>query len=104
MTESLDASAADAPAKKRTGGLNSMLLADLKAMAGGMGISGAGSMKKAQLIEAIKAAQSGQAGAAPKQAETPRKDDGVATTGASKAAEVQKAEKAAPAVAHSAAR
>jgi len=33
-----------------------MLLADLKAMAGGMGISGAGSMKKAQLVEAIKAA------------------------------------------------
>jgi transcription termination factor Rho len=36
-----------------------MLLADLKAMAGGMGISGAGSMKKAQLVEAIKAAQGG---------------------------------------------
>ncbi|WP_086000429.1 MULTISPECIES: transcription termination factor Rho [unclassified Nocardioides] len=36
-----------------------MLLADLKAMAAGMGISGAGSMKKAQLVEAIKAHQSG---------------------------------------------
>ncbi|HET6986561.1 MAG TPA: transcription termination factor Rho [Kribbella sp.] len=36
-----------------------MLLADLKSMAGGLGISGAGSMKKAQLVEAIKAAQSG---------------------------------------------
>ncbi len=35
-----------------------MLLADLKSMAGGMGISGAGSMKKAQLVEAIKLAQS----------------------------------------------
>jgi transcription termination factor Rho len=45
--------------KKRAGGLNSMLLADLKSMAGGLGISGAGSMKKAQLVEAIKAAQSG---------------------------------------------
>jgi transcription termination factor Rho len=45
--------------KKRGGGLNSMLLADLKQMAGGMGIAGAGSMKKAQLIEAIKAAQAG---------------------------------------------
>ena len=45
--------------KKRGGGLNSMLLADLKAMAGGMGIPGAGSMKKAQLVEAIKAAQGG---------------------------------------------
>ena len=65
MTESLDASAAQpdqAPAKKRTGGLNSMLLADLKAMAGGMGIAGANSLKKAQLIDAIKAAQSGQGG------------------------------------------
>jgi transcription termination factor Rho len=46
-------------AKKRGGGLNSMLLADLKQMAGGMGIAGAGKMKKAQLVEAIKAAQAG---------------------------------------------
>jgi len=45
--------------KKRGGGLNSMLLADLKQMAGGMGITGAGRMKKAQLVEAIKAAQAG---------------------------------------------
>ncbi|MBZ5736575.1 transcription termination factor Rho [Nocardioides sp. GBK3QG-3] len=36
-----------------------MLLADLKSMAGGLGIPGAGSMKKAQLVEAIKAHQSG---------------------------------------------
>ena len=41
-----------------------MLLADLKSMAGGMGLPGAGSMKKAQLVEAIKAAQAAQAGAA----------------------------------------
>nr|WP_028655615.1 transcription termination factor Rho [Nocardioides sp. J54] len=71
MTETLDSTAAageapggdDAPAKaprKRAGGLNSMLLADLKAMAGGMGIKGAGSMKKAALVDAIKAAQAGQ--------------------------------------------
>ena len=45
--------------KKKSGGLNSMLLADLKGMAGGLGIRGAGSMKKAQLVDAIKAAQSG---------------------------------------------
>ncbi|CAA9396016.1 transcription termination factor Rho, partial [uncultured Nocardioides sp.] len=39
------------------------LLAELKTMAGGMGIAGAASMKKAQLVDAIKAAQSGgQAG------------------------------------------
>ncbi len=36
-----------------------MLIADLKAMAGGMGIPGSGAMKKAQLVEAIKSAQSG---------------------------------------------
>jgi transcription termination factor Rho len=48
--------AGDAP-KKRGGGLNSMLLADLKSLASGMGIAGAGSMKKAQLVEAIKSAQ-----------------------------------------------
>jgi len=41
-----------------------MLLADLKSMAAGMGISGTSSMKKAQLVDAIRAAQSGaQAGA-----------------------------------------
>ena len=63
MTETNEPTAcADPPtgcAKKRSGGLNTMLVADLKAMAGGLGISGAGSMKKPQLVEAIKAAQSG---------------------------------------------
>ncbi|WP_436698487.1 transcription termination factor Rho [Nocardioides sp. BYT-33-1] len=63
MTETPD-STAPAPAattapKKRAGGLNSMLLADLKAMANGMGIPGAGSMRKAALVEAIKSAQAG---------------------------------------------
>jgi transcription termination factor Rho len=58
-TGSDSGAAADKPGKKRGGGLNSMLLADLKSMAGGMGIAGAGSMKKAQLVEAIKAQQSG---------------------------------------------
>jgi transcription termination factor Rho len=51
--------AAAKPAKKRGGGLNSMLLADLKTMAAGLGIAGAGSMKKAQLVDAIKAQQGG---------------------------------------------
>ena len=65
MTDQPQAAAPDAAqetapaAKKRSGGLNSMLLADLKAMAGGLGVAGAGSMKKAQLVEAIKAAQGG---------------------------------------------
>ncbi|MCY7400386.1 MAG: transcription termination factor Rho [Nocardioides sp.] len=56
MTETPSASAS-APAKKRGGGLNSMLLADLKSMAAGLAIAGAGSMKKAQLVDAIKASQ-----------------------------------------------
>nr|WP_036490448.1 transcription termination factor Rho [Nocardioides sp. CF8] len=49
-----------------------MLLADLKSMASGMGVSGAGSMKKAQLVEAIKAAQSGPSTTAPKVTTTVR--------------------------------
>ena len=54
--------AAKKPAKKaasKSAGLSSMLLADLKSMAAGLGIAGAGSMKKAQLVDAIKATQSG---------------------------------------------
>lgn len=88
MTETLDSTAGTAetpggPAakapRKRTGGLNSMLLADLKAMAAGMGIPGAGSMKKAALVDAIKAAQAG--GGAPakeKKAEQPKDDQSKA--------------------------
>ncbi|MGL5809797.1 MAG: transcription termination factor Rho [Nocardioides sp.] len=66
MTETIDStdSALDSSegTKKRGGGLNSMLLADLKSMAGAMGISGTGSMKKAQLIDAISSARSGGSG------------------------------------------
>jgi transcription termination factor Rho len=36
-----------------------MLLPELKQMAGGLGIKGVGGMRKSQLIDAIKAAQSG---------------------------------------------
>ncbi|HWJ07860.1 MAG TPA: transcription termination factor Rho [Nocardioides sp.] len=53
-----------------------MLLADLKAMAGGMGIPGAGSMKKAALVDAIKAAQAG-GGPAPARAEKAEKTEKV---------------------------
>jgi transcription termination factor Rho len=78
VTETIESSAA----KKRGGGLNSLLLADLKAMAGGMGITGSGSMKKAQLVEAIKAAragaptgrQNGAQGSERQQAPAPRQD------------------------------
>ena len=77
MTETIDSTtaaqepSADAP-KKRGGGLNSMLIADLKSMAGSMGINGAGSMKKAQLVEAIKTAQSSTQTAPAKNAKAPR--------------------------------
>lgn len=78
MTEQTDATAvdgaaADKPAaKKRSGGLNSMLIADLKSLAGGLGVAGAGSMKKAQLIEAIKVAQGG--GGQPAATQAPAQD------------------------------
>ncbi|QYJ05627.1 transcription termination factor Rho [Nocardioides panacisoli] len=59
MTEASDATTpAPEKAPKKRGGLNSMLIADLKAMANGMGVAGANNMKKAQLVEAIKAQQS----------------------------------------------
>jgi transcription termination factor Rho len=49
-----------APAKTRGGGgLNGMLLPELKTMASGLGVKGIGGMRKSQLVDAIKAAQSG---------------------------------------------
>ncbi len=54
-----------------------MLIADLKSMASGMGIRGARSMKKAQLVDAIKAAQSGQGTSSESaQKESAHKDSG----------------------------
>ncbi|MEJ7795004.1 MAG: transcription termination factor Rho [Nocardioides sp.] len=50
-----------------------MLIADLKSMAGGLGIAGAGSMKKAELVSAIKAAQSGGGQSGGGQARQPKK-------------------------------
>ena len=60
VTETIESTvppASDGAAKKRSSGLNSLLLADLKTMAGGLGISGTSSMKKAQLVAAISSAQ-----------------------------------------------
>ncbi|QZY30782.1 transcription termination factor Rho [Nocardioides coralli] len=52
-----------------------MRIADLKSLAGSLGISGAGSMKKAELVSAIKAAQSGgQSGGAPAKERDSRDD------------------------------
>lgn len=59
MTETIEPTTSGGAARKRGGGLSSMLIADLRSMAGGMGIPGAATMKKAQLVEAIKGAQTG---------------------------------------------
>jgi transcription termination factor Rho len=75
-SQDADSGAAKGTAKKRGGGLSTMLLADLKAMAGGMGIKGAGSMKKAQLVDAIKAAQAGgQSGGGAPREKSPQKSE-----------------------------
>jgi len=61
-----DESTTSSPAKRRGSGLNGMLLSELKQMAGGLGIKGLGGMRKSQLVDAIKASQSGsQAGDSP---------------------------------------
>src|SRR3954453_6426638 len=61
-TEPAPASGASASGGRK-GGLNAMLLPELKQLAGGLGIKSTG-LRKGDLIEAIKAAQSGgQSGA-----------------------------------------
>ncbi|MDP9823849.1 transcription termination factor Rho [Nocardioides massiliensis] len=83
MTESSQTPAEQAvtekPASSRRrssgGGLSSLLLPELKQLAGGLGIKGAGGMRKGQLIEAIQAAQGGGQPAQPEKkplAEKPR--------------------------------
>jgi transcription termination factor Rho len=60
VTETIDTPAAPAASRRSGGGLSSKLLPELKQIAGGLGIRGVSSMKKAQLVEAIRAAQAGQ--------------------------------------------
>jgi transcription termination factor Rho len=50
---------ANRPRRRRAGGLNGMVLAELQQLAGSLGISGTGRMRKGQLVEAIRAAQGG---------------------------------------------
>src|SRR4249919_860129 len=62
--EATSSQEATAPAKaprKKSGGLNSMLLPELKQLAGSLGIKGVGGMRKSALVDAITAAQSGAA-------------------------------------------
>ena len=61
MSEAGESTQAAAAPRKKATSLSTMLLADLKALAGGLGIAGAGSMKKAQLVEAIRAYQDAHA-------------------------------------------
>src|SRR3954454_4439501 len=71
MTETTDTTAAPASAgsgevgstapARKAGGLSSMLLPELKQLAGGLGIKATG-MKKAELVAAIRAAQGGGQG------------------------------------------
>jgi transcription termination factor Rho len=69
QAENASGLADDAPAKRarrRAPGLEGMVLAELQKLAGGLGITGTGRMRKGQLIEAIRAAQGGSSG--PRQA------------------------------------
>jgi len=83
-TESLDtpaANSADATGSgrgraRRGEGLSSMVLPDLKALAGQLGIRGTSGMRKGDLVAAITARQSGAGAAAPKQ-DTPRSARGA---------------------------
>ncbi len=83
---------AAAPAKRqrrRAPGLDGMVLAELQQLATSLGLKGTGRMRKGQLIEAIKAAQSG--GSAPAEGHAPATRDNTdqtsrIDTGASQAA------------------
>ncbi|WP_344108768.1 transcription termination factor Rho [Kribbella alba] len=91
MTEIVEAStgadATSAPAeagattrrRKTGGGLEGMLLPELKQLAGTLGIKGTGALRKGQLIEAIKAAQTGggSAGTSRSRASQPTLDEAV---------------------------
>ncbi len=59
MSESTTTTPNAGTKQRRGSGLSGMLLPELKQMAGGLGIKGAGAMRKSQLVDAIKAAQSG---------------------------------------------
>jgi transcription termination factor Rho len=47
------------PRRRRAGGLDGMVLAELQQLAGSLGITGTGRMRKGQLVEAIRTAQGG---------------------------------------------
>ena len=61
---------------RKGSGLDSMVLAELKQLAGSLGIKGTGAMRKSQLIDAIRAAQRGTGTATVKDGD--RQDNGQA--------------------------
>ncbi|MEV5966260.1 transcription termination factor Rho [Kribbella sp. NPDC051952] len=84
-----DAAATTATRRRKAGGgLEGMLLPELKQLAGTLGIKGTGALRKGQLIEAIKAAQTGgSTGGARAKASQPTLDEGAAEAPVAKKAE-----------------
>jgi transcription termination factor Rho len=82
-----DAAATTASRRRKAGGgLEGMLLPELKQLAGTLGIKGTGALRKGQLIEAIKAAQTGGSGGGTRaKASQPTLDEGAAEAPAAKA-------------------
>ncbi len=63
IAEVQDASTTESGARRRKGsGLDAMVLPELKQLAGSLGLRGTGAMRKGQLIDAIRSAQSGGSG------------------------------------------
>jgi len=75
---------AETASRTKSGGLNSILLPELKQLAGSLGIKGAGAMRKGALIEAISAARSGNSSAGSNSAGT--NSAGTASAGTNSAA------------------
>ncbi len=67
---------------RKGSGLDSMVLAELKQLAGSLGIKGTGAMRKSQLIDAIRAAQRGTGTATVKDGD--RQDNGQTSQGGQK--------------------
>ena len=76
--QSLGAAAGTGTSRRREGGLNGMLLPELKKIAASLGIKGAGAMRKSQLVEAIKAVQRGSSPTRPSDAPASRDGNAAA--------------------------
>ena len=72
-TELLDTPATETRPRKASGGLSGMVLVDLKALAGQLGIKGTSGMRKGDLVAAITARQSANSGQQYPRAPHPRR-------------------------------